>query len=174
MNILWIPSGSPFPATAGGRVVISNRLMQVAKKHNIYLITESAEVDDESKKKLDLFCKQYDLISPVNRNIIYKMKSLIFESWNVGKYKNVLVTNKILEYIVKYDIDLINIDLPMPFVNLVPIIDKIKGIPVVINEHNLEFENVKSKTKIEGINRLVKIYASIEARKLLKWEKKYL
>lgn len=172
MNILWLPSGSPFPSNAGGKVVISNRMIQVAKKHNIYLLTESADVDDESKKNLSIYCKKYELIPPAKRSMPYQFTSFITSSMNVGKYKNPVITAKILEYITQYNIDLINIDLPMPAVNLLPIKKEIEGIPVVINEHNLEFENVKSKTKIQGINPLLKLYSKLESRKLYKWEKK--
>lgn len=171
MNILWIPSGSPFPSNAGGKVVISNRMIQVAKKHNIYLITESAMVDEESKERLSCYCRKYDLVPPRKRSYAYKVKSFVTSSMNVGKYENPAITKKVLEYISRYKIDLINVDLPMTAVNLLPIQKKLERIPIVINEHNLEFENVRSKTKVKGLNPFIKLYAMMESQKLYRWEK---
>ncbi len=172
MNILWIPNFFPFPANNGGKVVVSNRMIQVSKKHDIFLVVESEEIDETMKREILKICKQYTLVKPIERNKRYIIKEFLLSTLNVGRYRNVGITRAVEEYIKKYRIDLINIDLPMTFVNLYPIVNLINDIPVVINQQNIEFDCIRSKLRVKELDFRMKLYATIESSKLFKWEKK--
>ncbi len=173
MNILWIPNFLPFPIDNGGKVVISNRMRQVSKKHSIYLVAESEDITDSVvKQEMYNICKKCILITPMKRSKMFLFKHFLTQALNVARYKNQEMTRAIVDCIQKYHIDLINIDLPMPYVNLYPIGDRLCGIPVVVNQHNIEFQNIKSKLQVKDLNLFLKMYAAIEYRKLYSWERK--
>lgn len=173
MNILWIPNFLPFPADNGGKVVISNRIKQVARKNSIYLIVEGKnELDLDAQKMICKYCKKLFFIEPPKRNKLFLLKHLLIDSLNVGRYKNEKISDAVLKCVKKYKIDIINLDLPMVYVNLLPIEKQIFNIPVLINQHNIEYKNVLSKISVKGLNPILKIYALIEAMQLQKWEKK--
>lgn len=172
MNILWIPNFLPFPIDNGGKVVIANRMQQVTRKHNIYMVAESPDIDDTIKASLQEVCTAYKLVAPVQRGMLHHLKWLILGTVNLGRYWNPGMTKAIESMLEQYQIDMINIDLPMVFVNLYPIRKKISNIPVVVNQHNIEFANVRSKTKVSGISPILKLYALVESAKLYRWEKK--
>lgn len=171
MNILWIPNFTPFPPDNGGKLLTYNRMLQVAKEHNIYMIVESKEFDNKQKEMADKVCKEYSVIQPQFQNKINKFISIVIKCRNVEKYRNDGITDEIQEYVSKYDIDLINFDLPMPAINILPLKEQLLGIPVVINQQNVEFNNCKSKIHTKGISIPLKVYSILESKKLYKWEK---
>lgn len=172
MNILWIPNFLPFPADNGGKVVISNRMKQVSKKHKIHLIVEAENVSKEVKNEIAQICNSCTFVKPINRGKVFLMKYFFFSCLNVGRYANKEMVSAIKKCINAEKIDLINIDLPMVFVNLYPILKDLNGIPVVINQHNIEYLNVRSKLTVKGLNPAIKVYAVIEAAHLYRWEKR--
>ena len=171
MNILWIPNFTPFPPDNGGKLLTYNRMKQVAKQHSIYMIVESEEYESKQISMANEVCKEYVVVQPIQRNLIQKIISVAIKCRNVEKYRNPKVTEKICEFIDKYNIDLINFDLPMPAVNILPIKDKLRHIPVVINQQNVEFNNCKSKIYTKGVSLPMKIYSILESKKLYAWER---
>lgn len=173
MNILWIPNFLPFPANNGGKVVISNRMRQVGKCNRIFLLVEDDQTIDEStQKEIDAICEQAIIVPKKKRTKLYHVAHLLLDAVNVGRYKNSDTSDMILSCLEKYDIDIINLDLPMLFVNLLPIKNRLGKAVVVINQHNLEYKNVRSKVKVKGLNPLIKLYAALESHQLFKWEKR--
>ena len=170
MNVLWLTTRCPFPVDNGGKNSIANRMKYVAKRHNIYLITQSEEVTKEVNKELKKICKDYALVPPRKKNYI---KWFLTGSVNVAKYKNVLVTEAIEKFIAKYKIDLINVDSVMAAVALAPIWDSLKDIKIVINQHNIDSDCVRSKIHTRGISLLKKIYSLVESSRLEAWERKF-
>lgn len=170
MNILWIPNFLPYPADNGGKVVIANRMEQVAKKHSVFLVAESEAPSEDARRVLDCVCADFELVKPIPRGGAYQIKWLARASLNVGRYFNPGMTEAIGRMLQKHRIDLINVDLPMPYVNLYPVCDRIRGIPVVINQQNIEFDNVRSKVRAGGVSGPMKLYAAVESAQLLRWE----
>ena len=82
-----------------------------------------------------------------------------------------MIVRGIKKYIRKYKIDLINIDLPLPMINVIKAIDKIKHIPIVINQQNVECKNIASRCYADGISIPMRIFSKIESKRLYKWEK---
>ena len=172
MNILWIPNFCPFPPNNGGKVVIYNRILQVSKKHNIFLVTEE---DEETVKNLSdyasLVCKEFIIVPKEKKSTIMKMLNILKTSRNVEKYRNKNITREVEKIIKREKIDLINIDLPMPIINLLDIQNLLENIPIIVNQHNIEFNNVRSKMKANGVSLPMKIYAGLESTLLYKWER---
>lgn len=171
MNILWIPNFCPFPADCGGKVVISHRMKYVAKRHNIFLITQFDGLEDDVHKELDALCQGYKLIRYENRSKFQFVKWALKGPINAGRYSNPEITKTIEMFLDKYNIDLINLDLPMAASALLPIWDKIEKIPVIINQHNIEFDNVYSKVKAKNVSFAMRVYAMIESKRLYSWER---
>lgn len=172
MKILWIPNFLPFPADNGGKVVIANRIKYLSNSNEIYLVAEKNRNEDRAKDALEKYCKQYVLVEKQPKTKIDLLFWFLSKSLNVGRLYNPNITEAIRNIIINTSIDLINIDLPQTAIVLEPLKDLIKDIPIVINEHNIEFLNVKSKLSVKGLNPFIKLYALFEYKKLCSWEKK--
>ena len=173
MNILWIPATCPFPVDSGGKYVVYNRIKYLSDANNIYLIAKCNNINSECTQIADELCSDYSLIPLQKKSKLkYLLYFLIGKSVNVEKHKSTLVTNTIKEYLDKYKIDLINIDVPMAYAPFEKIRNVIRNIPIIINQHNIEFSCVKSKAYTKGVNVFIKLYAIIESRRLKKWEEK--
>lgn len=170
MEILWITSMFPFPPNNGGKVVVSNRIVQVSKKHRIHLLVED-EVKKEGLLVAEKYCESVDVVTPRKRTRLYNLYYFIAHSYNVGKYYDPRISAEISRCVKQYSINLINIDAPMLCVNVLPIADCLTHIPIVINQHNIEYSNVRSKLFVTGLNPLLRAYALIESNKLKRWEK---
>lgn len=172
MNILWIPNFCPFPSDCGGKVVISHRMKYVAEKHNIYMITQSDGIDQESIHELESICKDYKLVDFLNGGKVKYIKWALHGPINAGRYSNPEITKAVKNFLEQYHIDLINLDLPMCASALFPIWKQIENIPIVVNQHNIEYKNVLSKVKVKGVSIPMRFYALLESRRLYLWEQR--
>lgn len=172
MNILWLPSMLPFPSDNGCKIVISNRMKQLKKRGNkLFMIVESNKIDINLKLYLDDFFEKYILVKPIKRDKIYKIYWFVFASLNLGRYWNPEIIKQIDLILREQQIDGVIIEMPMLAINYIPISMNYE-IPVIISQHNIESEAIRSKNKVKGISFFKKIYSHIESKRLYNWEKK--
>ena len=172
MNILWIPNFLPFPIDNGGKIVTANRIRELSKTHKIYMVCDVDSIDKKISKELNQICEDYVLLQEKPKNNINRLFSLFRSSYYANEHRNPLVTKAIKDIIKKYDIDLINIDLPLPAVNLIGIMNDLGDIPIVINQQNVESKNIASRCHADGISFPMRVFSWIESKQLFKWEKK--
>lgn len=137
MNILWITLESILPANTGGRIGVFKRLEQLAKTEKIYLFYP---YDDESElvfaKELEKYCvKVYPFSRKANK--IHGLKQLWKYPFTVGSREFASMRKAICDCIVEKSINIINVDFPHMCVNLLGLQ---LTVPVVLNEHNIEWE----------------------------------
>lgn len=168
MNILWITLESILPADSGGRLGVFKRLEQIAKTENIYLFYP---YDDEKEleyvDELKCYCKE---VHPYHRkdNKIKALLSILKYPYTVGSRNIPKLRLDIATCINMNHIDLINIDFPHMCVNL---LDIDINIPIVLNEHNIEWKVYKTISASQK-NIIKKIIYRIDSIRLEHYEKK--
>ena len=151
--------------------MVGNRMKAVAAKHSVFIVTEGSGKETDESVYHELCCKGIKLVEAPKRDLFYHIRWLVRSSLNVGRYANPKWTRAVYDILRKMQIDLVNVDLPMPCINLLPIQQNFGSIPIVINQQNIEFFNVKSKIHTKDIGFPVKLYAAMESAKLKAWEK---
>ncbi len=172
MNILWLPAAFPFPADNGCKLVISNRIIQASRHgHRITAIIEGDNIEQDRINQMLTYCSECRIVSPPIRNKPFMIKNFVKSSYNLARYKNPKVTQAIIEEVKKNQYDVILVEMSELAINLIPIWEEIKNIHIIISEHNIESDAVKSKIYVKGVSLPKKIYSIIESSKLLKWER---
>ena len=170
MKILWITLESILPANSGGRLGVFKRMEQLSKTEDIYLFYPyDKENELEYVNELKKYCKE---VHPYERNKNKKNAIL-----NLFKYPYTVSSRNIKDMqrdikkcIVDNKIDVINIDFPHMCVN---VLDLDMNIPIILNEHNIEWKVYKTISKSQK-NILKKLLYYIDSFRLKKYEKKIL
>lgn len=165
MKILWITNEYIYPPNSGGKSVIFNRIKYLSEKCEIYLLS-FCDNNTEDKNNLELlkYCK---LVKTYRREKgIKTLIKSIFLPYAVVSRNSEQMKFDIIEIIMKEKIDLVNIEFPQ-------VVENIKGIndiPMILNQHNIEYMALKS---IADTNKMLikKIIYYYEAIKMFVYEK---
>ena len=168
MNILWVTLESILPANTGGRIGVFKRLEQLSKNNRIYLFYPY-DKDNEAiyKNELLKFCSKV---------YAYKRKKSLKVLLHCIKYPYTVASRDIKEMqkdigqcIRDNAIDIINVDFPHMAVNFLNI--NYKDIPIVLNEHNIEWQFYKAVSK-GSRNIIKKIIYGLDSYRLKAYEEK--
>lgn len=170
MKILWITLESILPANSGGRLGVFKRIEQLSKTEDIYLFypydsDSELQYIDEIKK----YCKEVHAYSR-KANKKSALLNLFRYPYTVSSRNIKDMQNDIKKCIKENNIDVINVDFPHMCVNLMN--NNIK-IPIVLNEHNIEWKVYKLISNSQK-NFLKKIMYYIDSFRLKKFENKIL
>ncbi len=172
MNIMWVINTCPFPIDSGGKVVIANRIRELSKYHNIYLIVECAQKNEQINDRINEVTFKSWVVDPENKSFFKRLGEFVRYSRNISINKNKNISHAMQKCLDENDIDIILIEFPMTYVNYLPVRKNNKGIPIIVNQHNIEFENVRSKIRVKEISLFLKIYSLIESKKIFAFERK--
>lgn len=167
MRILWITLESILPANTGGRIGVFKRLEQLAKTEEIYLFYPYDNDSELSQvKELEKYCKK---VYPYSRSANKKhgLLKLLKYPFTVGTREFSSMKLDIQECIEKENIDIINVDFPHMCVDL---LDLNLQIPIVLNEHNIEWKVYRTIAKSHK-NILKKVAYFLDSYRLQKFEK---
>lgn len=171
MKILWITLESILPANSGGRMGVFKRIEQLSKTEDIYLFYPYDSYNELNYvNEIKKYCKEVHPYSrKANRN-----KAIL----NLFRYPYTISTRNIKEMqkdinkcIKENNIDVINVDFPHMCVNLKN--NDIKNIPIILNEHNIEWKVYQLISNSQK-NILKKIIYYIDSFRLRKFERKIL
>ena len=169
MKIIWLMNECPLPANTGGRIGMFKRLEQVSKANDVYLfyVCDSDEELNTSDALLK-YCKKV---------FAYKRKKGIGNVLRSIKMPFTIVSRNIkrmqadIETLIEEENpDLINVDFPQMCVNLVRIA-KDQDIPIVLNEHNIEWQFYKQLSE-SGMKFPKKSIYAFDSKRLKKYEEK--
>lgn len=171
MNILWLTIDALLPLETAGRLGIYKRLEAVGKHHQVYLYyLYTEEKEYEECKKLEQFCiKVYGFRR--EKNIFQLLLKYLKYPYTVSTRINKELSIHLKKCINRYHIDCINVDFPQMGYYLMQLND-LNNIPIVINQHNIEWNRFKEISMSNSISNLKKIIFSIEAFKLKRFEEK--
>lgn len=141
MKILWITLESALPANSGGRLGVYKRLEQVVKTEEVYLFYPYDK--EEELKYADELRKVCAEVHPYFRgaNKKHALLNILKYPYTVGSRCIVQMQEDIKSCVQKHPIDRINVDFPHMCVNL---FDMDLQIPIILNEHNIEWKVYKT------------------------------
>ena len=172
MKIIWLTPEVVYPPI-GGRNGVYNRIVQMSKMNDIFLfsISYNAEEEGEALEEMKQYCKS---IFHYNRGA-HKYKTLIkslFLPFSVASRTSRLIQKEMKRIIKENKIDYIIVDFPDMALNVLKIKKYLKGIKVTLNEHNIEFERMRSMKDIKTISAKKRLMYKLESKRLLHYEKR--
>lgn len=137
MKILWVTMESILPANTGGKIGMYKRVERLCKEHEIYLFYPYDNLLELSyADELRQLCAEVHPY-PREKNIQTLLRSFRYPytvaSRCIGKMKQDME-----QCIRKNSLDLINVDYP----HICPLVAYLQGkyhLPVILNEHNIEW-----------------------------------
>lgn len=166
MRILWVTLECIYPADTGGRIGVFRRLEQVAKKHDVYLFYPYD--DPDGKEGLLPYCKKvFSFRRKKNLTVLF---NCLRYPYTVASRKIRRMQRAIEQCIAEEKIDIINIDFPHMAINLLNIAKKY-NIPIVLNEHNIEWQFYQAVA--DSSKSIVKRFLyRIDSRRLKRYEER--
>lgn len=169
MKIVWMMNECPLPANTGGKIGMFKRLEQVSKTNEIYLFYVcDSDAEIAASEGLKAYCKKV---------FAYKRRKglgLLFSSLRLPytiQSRNISRMQKdIADIVCTENPDLINVDFPQMCINLIGIVNKIR-IPVVLNEHNIEWKFYRELAD-SGMRFPKRNIYAFDGRRLKKYEEK--
>lgn len=169
MKILWITIESILPANSGGRIGIFRRLEQIQNNNDIYLFYTMDSVDDK-KYQTELLNYCTEVHGYLRKKIsISTLFNLLKAPFTVASRFNSRMVSDINKCIIENQIDLINVDSPHMGLNLYKI-NRV-GIPVVLNQHNIEWMVYKNIANSND-NIIKKFIYSFDSIRFKRFEKR--
>jgi glycosyltransferase involved in cell wall biosynthesis len=143
MRILWVKMGGLWPATTGGRVRSLNTISELARGHQVTVITTHGNGDDPDGLKQQLAgCEQVISVPyAVPKRGSAAFVGAVASSWfshypvDLWKWRVPEVRRVVREVLAAGDVDLCVADFLFAAAN-VPMAD---GVPVLLFEHNVEY-----------------------------------
>jgi len=140
MNLLILSPFLPYPLDQGGKIRIFNILKHLSRSH---AITLAAIVDDRATADLSPLKEYCEEIILVERPARLWPDRLAFffgtAPYNVIRYRSQEMEQRLRELSQQKKIDLVQVEFSMMW----PYAQLFKGIPVVLDAHNVEFRNVQ-------------------------------
>ena len=180
MKILWMSHILPYPPKGGVMQRSYNLIKEVAKTNEIYLFAFNQKAwlptkEDilRAKREFQLFCKLveiFDLPSDRSKFAWYELVLKSFfskDGYTINWTKSDEMQKAIKEFLSENLVDIIHCDT----IGLAEYVKYIKGVPKVLNHHNIESHMMLRRAKNEK-NLLKKLYFYVEGVKLRNYEKK--
>lgn len=167
MRILWMTLECILPANTGGRIGVFKRLEQMTNRgHEVYLFFPyDSDIDEQGIQLLKKYCKQ---VRPYRRK---KTIPVLFNSlrypYTVASRNIPNMKRDIQKCLDEEKIDIINVDFPHMLIDLVGL--DLKGTPVILNEHNVEWKFYRQISE-SATNKIKKFAYRFDAGRLKKYE----
>lgn len=137
MKILWISLEAPYPANTGGRQGVWNRLKRLAKEHQIYYFYTFDKEEEAYIPELEELCAQ--VVSVRRTKSLGLIGRMLRYPYTVASRCMPELERAIDDCVQKHGIDLINVDFPHMCAPVCRAAAQYQ-IPVVLNEHNIEWK----------------------------------
>lgn len=174
MKVLVIGSRVPFPLHDGGAIATFNLLKGLAKNgcnvHFVTLNTVKHFISDEQVKAEMPFLAAYDSFK-IDTNI--KPLAAFFnlfttKSYNIERFYDIAFERFLIELITNQKFDIIHFE-GLFVAKYVEAIKKHTFIPLILRQHNIEFQIWERLAKNEN-NRFKKWYLNLLAKRIKKFE----
>lgn len=169
MKILWLTLDSLMPLDTAGRLGVYKRLEQLWDKNDIYLYYfYSVQEELDASKELEKRCHEVKGYKRES-NKLKLILNLIKYPYTVVTRINMQMIADIRKCLQENQIDLINVDFPqMGYV--LQNLEETQGIPIVLNQHNIEWQRFGEISKSNSISVLKKMIFKLESIRLKKFE----
>jgi len=147
MNILVLTPYVPYPPNFGGSVRIFHLIRQLSRMHDVHLLTYREEVGGGDPKGVDPFCKTVTVVPRIvgdkRRQQLLSLLSL--RSFQVRFHYSHAMQAALDRLVAEQGIDVILVEFSQMTGFRFP-----RGVPVVLDEHNVEFDLLDRMAAREG------------------------
>lgn len=166
MKVLFVSAILPYPLVSGGQVRLYNLLKRVSLEHEVTLLTFIRSENERTlAEKLPFVKKTVMVMRGRALRLDYLLKAFFGKyPWLLATYDNRMMRKAITAELAKGDYDLVHIE-PFYVYPSVPATKK----PLVVSEHNIEYDVYASYVKRFPVGPLQPLLAS-DVRKLKTWE----
>jgi len=166
MNILVLTPYIPYPLNFGGAVRIFHLIRQLSRRHQIHLLSFRDEFGSGDPKGLEPFCRTLTIVPRLVGNKRWQqMASLLSpRSFQWRFHYNQPMQDALYRLVSEQSIDLILVEFSQMAGFRFP-----TGVPVVLDEHNVEFDLLERMAAGES-RFLRRLYNRIEAAKFRREE----
>ena len=165
MKILFISMELPYPDKSGGSKYAWQKIKQLAKENEIYLVSFNEKNETIDKKEYEKYVKEYYFF-PRKKNWA-KIILQIFKPYSLTSRVSVEMKRTIKKLLNDKKIDLILIDSIHMYYNIE---DINKKMPIYLTQQNIEYKLFETISKT-STSKIKKMIYKIEALKLRKIEK---
>lgn len=170
MKIVWLTPEIPYPPI-GGRNGVYNRIVQLSKTNEIYLISIAYNPEEKnSTSHMEQFCKEVHYYDRSDNKLYTYLKSMFMPYSVASRYRKEIVI-EIQELVEKEDIDLIIVDFPNMAQNVIKIKKKNPTLKMTINQHNVEFKRMRELNAIKTIQMYKRVAYWLESLRLEMYER---
>ncbi len=156
MRILWVKMGGLWPATTGGRVRSLNTISELARRHQVTVITTHGHGDDPDGLKQQLAHCERVISVPyaVPKHGSAAFAASVVGSWfshypvDLWKWRVAEVRRQVRSVVADAGVDLCVAD----FLFAVPNVPMNGSVPVILFEHNVEYLIWKRLAAIETVH----------------------
>ena len=137
MKILWISLETPYPANTGGRQGVWNRLKRLAQEHEVYYFYTYDNKNEAHIPELEEICAQ--VVSVERTKNLSLIGRILKYPYTVASRCMPELERAVCDCVQNNGIDLINVDFP----HMCAVVRQAAcryQIPVVLNEHNIEWK----------------------------------
>lgn len=161
MNILILSPFFPYPLNSGGKIRVFNIIKYLSKKHRVTLACLSAG-KTEDFGPLKEICDEVVCVER-RQNLAKDLTVFLFgsEPFNYVRYSSSDLTSALHGLLQRKAFDIVQIEFSMMW----QYAGIFKGIPVVLDAHNIEYEIIRQIKDTCG-NPIKKILYSLEEKKL--------
>ena len=174
MNILFLTPEIPYPLGCGHHLRSYNVLRILAQKHRIYMIAFAQNPEEFAyAREMEVLCRKVTVFPVARTGLNFRFAMLALRNLfspaplSAQRYYHKQAAELIGEYLRKNEIDLVHADM----LALGLYCKEIKGVPVILTDHNIEFLRLYRWMQIER-NPFLKLFLYFQYRKLKSFEKK--
>jgi sugar transferase (PEP-CTERM/EpsH1 system associated) len=149
MNILFLSPRLPLPADTGGKIRTFNILKQIAKTNRVHMLCFSFDDADHTYipefEKLDI---QVSMVPIGESTAFQKITGVLFNSlpFSISKYRTDAMRRAIEKVLKAQPFDAVHVD----HLHMAHYTDCFKGIPCMLDEHNVEFKILERCRDVEN------------------------
>ncbi len=172
MRILVVCTRSPFPLIEGRALRTYNLLREAARAHSVFLCTYvQSEAELQGIDHLRSFCTEVQAVPLYMRNkagsLIRDVVSDVFNTAPVMilKYRTAAMRRALADAVCRFKPEVVHLDM----LHLGELMSDVRGLPLVLVEHNVEAELMKRRVANEA-NWLRRTYLVRQTRKLARYE----
>jgi sugar transferase (PEP-CTERM/EpsH1 system associated) len=165
MNILFLTPRLPLPADTGAKIRTFNLLKNIAVENKVTLLSFYFAENNQAVEQIKNLGIELHLVKARER--IKPTKIFSRRPLSIAKYRSEEFKQKLRELLSNTKFDLVHFD----HIHMGQYVADVKGLPTVLDEHNVEFLILKRCADIEK-SLVIKMLFKSQAKKMARFEGK--
>lgn len=160
MRILFLALELPYPPDSGGRIRTFNMLKQIARRHEVTLVSFGDASDASALTTLRALCSDVIAVQcpkTAQRHLIHKLRELpVRYPVSLETYRSVEMTETIRSLVSDGSCEIAHID----FIHMAQYAEVLKPLPLVLTHHNIEGQVLQRELDLLSDGSLIQRWAT--------------